>query len=524
MNALLEILTTKYFMIVPEVAHGFRATIERNIAGHIPYEGKPKLIASKLMRGMGEQEYSVVASWMSDKISASGIGIVMRGEPGESGAGPDEDANRYVAVLHVEGPITRDGDACSYGSRDFRNIMMQVSKQRECDGIVFYINTPGGSAWAINDFKQGIEFARGKGKPVIAFVDGQCCSAGMYLASQCDERYYMHEKDEIGCIGVMAAFYTQKDGEKNAYTNETYHELYDPESFDKNAEWRAVANENDTKLMVDRLTELGVEFRNDVKAACPKAKDEHLHGKVFDAADVDGILMDGKRTFQEVLQRVSQLSDEQRKKKGENDGANAMRRGVKNSKVQTQKIENMDKKYLTVAQLCGVTELGVSEEGTFLNDALVDVLNKNVGVLHEQIANLTKERDALKENQKSVADLQAQLDEVNKQLEQAKAEKAGIDEKLVAANKTIDERDATIAENAQSIKDLQAQVTELTTKPNEEPAAGASPANNGGGVEQPHMAASIPAYDPNLSPKENRKRMDAALKKIKEDAAKKTVL
>lgn len=522
MNAFLEILTTKYFMIVPEVAHGIRATLEHNIAGHIPYEGKPKLIARKMMRGMGEQEYSQMLAVMSDKVSAAGI--LMSGEPGEGGAGPDEDANRYVAVLHVEGPITRDGDACSYGSRDFRNIMMQVSKRRECDGIVFYINTPGGSAWAINDFKQGIEYARSKNKPVIAFVDGKCCSAGMYLASQCDERYYMHEKDEIGCIGVMAAFYTQKDGEKNEYTGETYHELYDPESFDKNAEWRAVANENDTQLMVDRLTELGVEFRSDVKAACPKAKDEHLHGKIFDAAAVDGILMDGKRTFQEVLQRVSQLSDEQRKENGGSDDANALRHGARSAKVQTQKIVNMDKKYLTVAQLCGVDELGVSEEGTFLNDALVDELNKNVAGLREQIANLTKERDDLKANQKSLADLQTLLDEVNKQLEQVKTEKSGVDEQLAQANKTIEERDATIAENVQGIKDLKAQVAELTTKPNKEPEAGASPANNGGGVEQPHMAASIPAYDPNLSPKENRKRMDAALKKVKENASKKTVL
>ena len=49
------------------------------------------------------------------------------------------------------------------------------------------------------------------------------------------------QRMKLVVFGVMAAFYTQKDGSKNEYTNETYHELYDPESFEKNKWVRDVA-------------------------------------------------------------------------------------------------------------------------------------------------------------------------------------------------------------------------------------------------------------------------------------------
>ena len=75
----------------------------------------------------------------------------------------------------------------------------------------------------------------------------------MYLASLCDERYYMNPKDEIGCIGVMAAFYTLANGSKDKYTDETYHEEYDPESFDKNKAYRDIANKNNSKELVKGL-------------------------------------------------------------------------------------------------------------------------------------------------------------------------------------------------------------------------------------------------------------------------------
>lgn len=366
MNGLYEILTNKFWMINPDFIHFGREVIEKNLNGHIALTNSQKTL-NVFMSLNGD---------VTEGYVRAGDGKHM-----DSYEAPEEP---YINVMYVDGPITRNGGACSYGSVDFRNIMRRESCNDLCRGHVFVIDTPGGSAFAINDFKQGIAAARSKGQPVIAFVDGMCCSAGMYLASQCDERYYNHPKDQVGCIGVMAAFYTEKDGERNVYTNETYHEVYDPDSFDKNKSTRDIANDDDSTLLTEELARLGVEFRADVKAACPRANDTHLHGKVFDAEAVKGILFNGQRELGDVVKRISTLYHAAHKETDNN---------------QSKKI--MDAKFKTLAALCGVESLEITEEGTYINTPLLNSLTAAIDQLKAQNEQKNAEVEALSEGLKA---------------------------------------------------------------------------------------------------------------------------
>ena len=243
MNGLLEILTNKQWMIRPEFVHSMMPVIQNNLNNHIELtEEREREMGCRIVftregveTRIKEERYSAkdgryISSWNDNKDDP------------------------FINVMFVDGPITRNGGACSYGSVEHRDMMMTAADNANCVGHIFHINTPGGSAWAKNDYQQAIDYARSKKQPVVAFVDGMCCSAGMYLAALCDARYYMHQKDEIGCIGVMAAFYTEKDGSTCTYTNETYHEIYDPESFDKNKEFRDIANDGNDELLIAELT------------------------------------------------------------------------------------------------------------------------------------------------------------------------------------------------------------------------------------------------------------------------------
>ena len=217
MKGLYEILTEKKWMISPDFVHGIRKALEQNLNAHTLYE-RPAPIC-----GFVTVKTSDGSIFYPEEYQISEDGKQVRGQCSL------EDEKRqnfpFVSVLTIDGPITRNGGGCSYGSIDHRNMMIRAANHPLCRGHIFIINTPGGSAWAKNDYEQAINYARSLGQPVIAFIDGMCASAGMYLASFCDERYYMHPKDEIGCIGVMASFYTQADGSKNQFTDETYHEL-----------------------------------------------------------------------------------------------------------------------------------------------------------------------------------------------------------------------------------------------------------------------------------------------------------
>jgi len=491
MNGLLEILTNKYYMVSPDFLGGIRSVIQQNLNGHLPLETKEKVMGTRipLSAVINAERYSAVTGKYISRY--------------------DTDNNDpYINLLYVDGPITRNGGACTYGSIEHRDMIFREADNDKCVGHVFLINTPGGSAWAKNDYQQAIEYAHSKKQPVIAFVDGMCASAGMYLAALCDERYYMHPKDEIGCIGVMAAFYTTADNSKNQYTDETYHELYDPESFDKNREFRDIANDENTQLLIDELTKLGVEFRADVQAACPNAKDEHLHGRVFDAEEVKGILMDGQKTIGEVFTRVIELSN-----------SNGVPAGVSayNQLQQTNKSnKSMEGKYKLIASFCGVDELVVTNEGTHLAVSLLDTLQERITELQADASLVPALKDNVSGLDAQIADKDALIADLQKQLDDTKASLGAKNTELEQLTGEMEERQRDLDAANQSVSDLQAQVEELTRTAGEQPDAGESPANNGTGMDQPSMVTSAPQYNPNLTPAENariRREHEARLRK-----------
>jgi len=511
MNGLLEILTTRKWMISPEFVHSIRDVIERNMNGHASL-------------GLGVKSMGYTAA-----VGSNGIVEYATNEEGVGAWEPKNMTKPFFNVVSVDGPITRNGGACSYGSIEFRDMVFEAANNPLCLGHLFVINTPGGSAWAKNDFQQAIDYAHDRNQPVLAFVDGMCCSAGMYLAALCDERYYMHPKDEIGCIGVMAAFYTQKDGSKNEYTNETYHELYDPESFEKNKWVRDVANDDKTDLLVADLAALGVEFRADVKANCPNATDEHLHGKIFAAEDVKGILMDGQSTVLGCFQRIKLLAKQRGNKASES------------LSEQSKSNLNMDKKYQNIATACGVNELVMTEEGTHLDLSLCDKLAETLGQAEETKTALDKANETIKgleqqlEETKAASEQErnndfeglkkeqeaaiAALTEAN---EKAMAEaKAEADKAIEALKSELDAAKATLKEAEQKIADRDEQIQTLTAAPAETEGE-ESPASNGTGAEQSHLVTGVPQYDPTKSPSENRRAMEEYERKLQATIGSKT--
>lgn len=532
MKGLYEILTEKKWMISPDFVHGIRKALEQNLNAHAVYERPAPTCGFVTLNAADGSIY------YPEEYQISEDGKQVRGQWALYSNNDDAQNFPFVSVLTVDGPITRNGGGCSYGSIDHRNMMIKAANHPLCRGHIFIINTPGGSAWAKNDYEQAINYARSQGQPVIAFIDGMCASAGMYLASLCDERYYMHPKDEIGCIGVMASFYSQADGSKNQFTDETYHELYDPESFDKNREFRDIANDGDSEKLVKELGELGVEFRADVKKACPAAKDEHLHGKVFDAEEVKGILMDDQSDFFSCVKRCFDLyngtaepivrkpSDDEDETKGSlNEPSNhpAHDPQLEPDKASSAKKENhqhtIHQKSINMANYpkinaaCGMQDgqqIEVKEEGAFMNAPLLDTLESHLTsqeqavaaakqkatTAEQSLADLQAKHDALAETIaqkdeeiKNLKEAAAKADEDIKALNDAKAkadeEKAKVDEELKTAQ-------ASLATAQQTIADKDAQIAELNENPGEEPAQGASPQNNGEGAK----AQNLREFDP----------------------------
>lgn len=525
MKGLYEILTEKTWMVRPDFVHGIRKALEQNLNTHAAFSKPEKQC------GFVTAVAADGTIYYPEEYQISEDGKQVKGDWALDYE--KEQTFPFVSVLTIDGPITRNGGGCSYGSIDHRDMMMRAADHPLCCGHVFIINTPGGSAWAKNDYQQAIDYAHSKGQKVLVFIDGMCASAGMYLAALCDERYFMHPKDEIGCIGVMAAFYTEADGSTNKFTNETYHELYDPESFDKNREFRDIANDGKTEALVKELAELGVEFRADVKAACPNAKDEHLHGKVFNAEDVTGILVDAQSTFMEVVQRAFALH---------NGTAQPIERNMPNEEPEptpepskepenatnTKTFINMQN-YPLINAACGLEagEIAVKEEGAFMNAQLLDNLEANMNASAQKVADAEQKATTAEQ---SLAKLQGKFDEISAQLIAANEAKAVAEKALADANeahakeietlnaqhseavarkdaeiasltegKTKAEADLKGAQDAlataeQTIVDKDAQIASLTNETGNELEAGEAPSNNGEGAKKQNLRE----FDPSL--------------------------
>ena len=520
MKGLYEILTEKKWMVNPDFVHGIRKSIEQNLNTHTEFT-KPERTC-----GFVTAEDAEGNTYYPEEYQISEDGKQVKGNYQLDYPEEDERAQNFpfVSVLTVDGPITRNGGYCSYGSIDHRDMMMRAADHPLCRGHLFIINTPGGSAWAKNDYALAIDYAHSKGQKVIALVDGMCASAGMYLASLCDERYYLNPKDQIGCIGVMAAFYTLANGSKDKYTDETYHEEYDPESFDKNKAYRDIANKNDNKELIKELAELGIEFRSDVKKACPNAiEDVHLKGKVFNAEDVKGILMDDQSTFMGCVQRCFALYNGTaepiireasiQKPEPEDNTPESQ-----HSTLNTQHLSNNQNQinmanYPKINAACGMQDgqqIEVNEEGAFMNAPLLDTLEAHLTAQEQAVADAQQKATTAEQ---SLADLQAkhdalaetiaQKDEEIKNLKEAKAkadedikalndEKAKADEEKAKVDEELKTAQASLATAQQTIADKDAQIAELNENPGEEPAQGAAPQNNGEGAK----AQNLREFDP----------------------------
>lgn len=440
MTGLLEIITNKFWMVMPESLHAMRSVLEANLNGHVPLPAFDK-----------QQPFAMLDA-SCESVRVDGDRYVKRiSEP-------------FVNVVTIDGPVTRNGGACSYGSIHHRKFVMEAADSKFCCGHVFVINTPGGAASAVEDYRQAVEYARAKAQPVYALVDGLCASAGLYVAAMCDKRFYVGQNDQVGSVGALCAFYAQKSGEKNTFTNETFYEFYDPESYDKNKWARDVVDKNDSKEIIDELARLGSDFRNFVKQACPKVSDVHLHGRMFAAKDVEGVLVDARSTLGDVV-RMCFAANPYKEESSFNN-------------------QSMEEKYQIVAAACGVDALVVTAEGTHLVPELLDNLVEKLDADAKAIEAFSAKAAELDETHRK------EIDEIkvrcSAEAEALKADVAKAQAALENAQAVIADRDAAIAELTASAAPMPAQ----------------SPASNGAsaGVVQ---CNTMPEYDSAKSPLEN---------------------
>lgn len=172
-------------------------------------------------------------------------------------------SGKHVAIMPVVGTLTKRGDLCSYGMRDYMAEISLLNEREDIAAIVLDMEGPGGTVDGTNEF--GLAVANSK-KPVVVFGDYMIASANYWVASQAKSIVgNANNPTEFGSIGVLCVHeYWGKYIEENIGSIKI---IRAPQSKDK-----ALVNPieelttDQEKLIVADLKTLATDFHNAVKA------------------------------------------------------------------------------------------------------------------------------------------------------------------------------------------------------------------------------------------------------------------
>ena len=517
-------MATRYWDMHPDVLATLRSNIYRNMEAGVEFSATPSLDGSFMLAS---------SSQFKERLYIGDTEVV------ESRMELQED-DRIVNVLNVNGPITRDGGGCSYGSREHRDWLMRAADMEEVVAHVLIINSGGGASASKYDYEQAIDYIRSKGQPVVAYIDGMACSAAYALACMADEVYVMNPNNEVGCIGTMCAFYQQRHGDQNTVTQERYVELYADGSPYKNREFREAAEGNYEAMIAD-INKSAEDFKALVRKHRPQVTEEQLKGDTFKAADVMGTLVDGQKTFDECVARALELAGYSIV-----DGLLVPPTSDDENLESEQETENndinlnlnhfdMSKEYPKIMADCGAHALiSDKENAVYLHRdlcealaghlaasenvenalsaktaevvALTEKINAMEAAHAEAIEKLNQEHTATLDTLKSEHDaaLKEAADKAAAEMEQMKSEHASavadLNDKLAEAAATIDAKEAEIVELA------------------EKPAAqekGEAPADNATAVSKPDTAEQLNVCKQGMSAAQKREAMARRMEELR---------
>jgi protease-4 len=226
-----------------------------------------------------------------------------------SSAKPKE--QKYVAVIPVHGPISKRGDWCSYGTKDYISWLNSANNDPNVDAIVLDFDSPGGTVDGTEDFAKAIKNSK---KPVVGFVDGLSASAAYWATSQTS--YVISNSAVSSWIGSIGTFITHVDTSKaldekglkvtlitaDKSTEKTLGNPYEPLS------------EEAQKMYKQELNNINDHFISEVKSGRGdrlKTDDKIFTGKAFNGQTaLEYGLIDAIGTLEDAVNKAVSLVDE----------------------------------------------------------------------------------------------------------------------------------------------------------------------------------------------------------------------
>jgi protease-4 len=159
---------------------------------------------------------SVQANVSDEEGNMIPFAIVAHGDFGadvsEGKSRSNSSQSKTIQIIPLRGVMQKDGDFCSYGTKDVKAWLDQANGDPNIDAIVLLVDSPGGSVDGTEELAQAV---RDSAKPIVSFVDGLAASAAVWVSSQTKDIVINQETTAwYGSIGVFATIVNASEAYK----------------------------------------------------------------------------------------------------------------------------------------------------------------------------------------------------------------------------------------------------------------------------------------------------------------------
>lgn len=267
---------------------------------------KYPLIAAKVSREIWALTPDVFSAIHAAVFHGQTFAMPMPEPPGDEDTGEDDAftvGGSLTRVIPVFGILGKHLDSmemmCGGCSIDgISALLTAADKDPDCERIVMVFHSPGGTVTGIPELAAKMRDV-GTRKPIVAYTDGQCCSAALWLASQADT-FLVSPSACVGSVGVYNL--TLDESRRMEMEGVKITAISDGKYKLAGAPFRALTAEEAAQIQA-RVDGIGVAFRAALTASRTIAA-EDMEGQTFSGEEAvakgfaDGLAND----LQEVLE------------------------------------------------------------------------------------------------------------------------------------------------------------------------------------------------------------------------------
>jgi signal peptide peptidase SppA len=349
-------------------------------------------------------------------------------------------SQKQVAVISIAGALMKNDQECGPAGMDsIGQWIKEFDINDSVSAIVLKFDTPGGTVSGTAILGEIIKNCR---KPIVAFIDEMACSAGYWLASQCDWINASTPRAQVGSIGVMLSFADmQPMWEKEGVA---FHEIYSDHSSDKNKDFREIRSGKYENYVKDVLNPLAEDFIAAVKSSRKISDESIFKGRVVfaDKAVTLG-LIDGIDSFDATVQLAIDFANDYEKSINETsqfiteqiiDDINKSTLNSTNPKIDMTKFKR-------IAALAKVESFESTEEGIHVQEETLEAIENSLNLAEEQRIQNELLTEAAKAHQQEIEERDARIAELQAEVDGVRSA-AGATTAIITAKTDPDGKDA----------------------------------------------------------------------------------